>query len=316
MLGTTRVFRSRLKVHHLACLVCLSNIAATAQPKPDLEVSFEFLHNQIILHSMLNGKGPFNTLLDTGTNSCTIDSALARRLRLPLTRKSEGSGVGDKRFFTRSGVVDELRIGGLRVAQLPVNAIDLSAVSRELGRQCDGVLGYSFLESRIVQIDYFQRRVRFFSESPYSTPIASSDTPRRISFPMQFRPNSILPVFEDCFVNGTRLSITLDTGSSLGLILFPQAIRHLGLESLAATGIPLHPTGYAGKARLTKGWARSVALKTIDLGAIEAAFAERGYGEHEALERRGGNLGNAVLQDFLLTLDYVHRVVTLEKIED
>jgi hypothetical protein len=53
-------------------------------------------------------------------------------------------------------------------------------------------------------------------------------------------------------------------------------------------------------------------LKTIDLGAIEVAYVESGYGEDEALEDRGGNLGNAVLQDFVVTLDYPNRMVVLE----
>jgi hypothetical protein len=70
--------------------------------------------------------------------------------------------------------------------------------------------------------------------------------------------------------------------------------------------------GYRGKARLAKGWTRSVALKTIDLGAIEVAYVRSGYGEDEDIARRGGNLGNAVLQDFVLTLDYPHHIVVLE----
>jgi hypothetical protein len=116
-------------------------------------------------------------------------------------------------------------------------------------------------------------------------------------------------------VNGTRIPVTLDTGSSLALILFPEAIRHLGLERLAREGIPLDAAGYGGRANLSKGWVRSVKLGAIDLGAIEVAYVEKGYADREALARRGGNLGNAVLQDFVLTLDYCHRLVVLEAVD-
>jgi hypothetical protein len=108
------------------------------------------------------------------------------------------------------------------------------------------------------------------------------------SFPMQFRANSILPVIEECYVNGTKITVTLDTGSSLGLILFPQAVRYLGLEELARDGIPLNAAGYRGRARLMKGWVRSVKLKTYALGAVEVAYVESGYGDNEDLGRRGG----------------------------
>jgi hypothetical protein len=57
-------------------------------------------------------------------------------------------------------------------------------------------------------------------------------------------------------------------------------------------------------------------LRTIDLGAIEVAYVESGYGDTEDPKVRSGNLGNAILQDFLVTLDYVNRVVIFESNEE
>jgi predicted aspartyl protease len=265
----------------------------------DLEQPFDFLHNQIVLQVTIRGAGPYNFVLDTGTHASTIDLGLARRLGLPLA-------VG------QATMLDDVRVGGLAVEKLPAVALDLSKVSAQLGRPLHGVLGHNFLVSQVTRIDYFRRRIRFSTELPFPPADLPPDTSKRISFPMQFRAGSILPVLEDCFVNGTKIAVTLDTGSSLGLILFPKAVRLLGLEDLARTGIPMEAAGYRGEARLTKGWVRSMTLKTIDLGAIEVAYVRSGYGDNEDLERRGGNLGNATLQDFVLTLDYRDGVVVLE----
>ncbi len=281
-----------------------------------LEVPFDFLHNQIVLSVTANGQGPYNFILDSGTHASTIDLALAKRLRLtlgPATR--QGVGAGTERITGRQTVCRELRFGGMVVKDLAVVALDLSALSRQLGRPLHGVLGFGFLASRITQIDYFQRRLRFFSESPFSPSTQPAEGPKRVSFPMRFRGNSILPVLTDCVLNGAKITVTLDTGSSLGLILFPHAIRQLGLEDLARQGIPLQAAGYRGKVRITKGWVRSVALRNIELGAIEVGYALRGYGDNESAETRDGNLGNAVLQDFVLTLDYINRVVVLELVD-
>lgn len=284
-----------------------------AGAEPVVEAPFDFLHNQIVLRTMIDGQGPYNFVLDTGTHASTIDLRLARRLRLTLSPvRREATGAGHGRAAARETVCRKLRIGDLTAENLHAAALDLSKVSQELGRPLHGVLGYGFLEGRVVQIDYFRRRIRFYTASPFSPPPRPPDGPRRVVFPMRFRAGSILPVLEDCTVNGTRIPLTLDTGSSLGLILFPQAVRSLGLEDLARQGIPLQAAGYRGVARLTKGWVRSLVLKSLDLGAIEVAYVEEGYGESESLERRGGNLGNAVLQDFLLTLDYRNAVVVLE----
>ncbi len=298
----------------LLLFVVLGWISTSPLAGQDREIPFEFLHNQIVLSVSVNGKGPYSFVLDTGTHQATVDLALAKRLHLPLASKTEGSGAGSRRISGRQTVLQELRLGFVTAQNMPANALDLSAVSQRLGRPLHGVLGFGFLNSRVVGIDYFRRRIRFYKRSPFSPPLAAS-TPRRIAFPMHLLPGSVLPVLDDCYINGTRMPVTIDTGSSLGLILFPQAIRRLGLEKLAQQGIPLDAAGYRGNARLLKGWIRSVVFGSIDLGAIEVAYASRGYGDQETIDRRGGNIGNAVLQDFTLTLDYLNRIVTLEALE-
>ena len=146
----------------LALMLALTGAAVAA----DIEIPFEFLHNQIVLGTKVNGNGPYNFVLDTGTYASTIDLGLARRLQIPLaSTRSESRGAGSGRVFGRTAVVERLAVGGLEVGQLPVVALDLSRVSAQLGRPLHGVLGNNFLASRITQIDYFRRRIRFLAES-------------------------------------------------------------------------------------------------------------------------------------------------------
>jgi hypothetical protein len=296
----------------LVAFLISSWISQTAlSQKSGLEIPFDFLHNQILLRVMLNGQGPFSFILDTGTRGTAIDLRLARDLGLPLGTQAASQGVGAGRFVARATTFVELSVGSIVVRRLDAAVFDLSGVSRTLGRPLHGVLGFSFLDSRITQIDYFKRRIRFYSESPFPPNVQRNDA-KSISFPMKFRANSVLPVLEDCHVNGLRLALTFDTGSSLGLVLFPRSIERLGLAELARNGIPMDAAGYLGEARLTKGWVKSVVLKTIDLGAVETAYVRKGFADDEDPERRGGSVGNAILQDFVLTLDYSARLVTLQ----
>ncbi|PYT28908.1 MAG: hypothetical protein DMG57_13315 [Acidobacteria bacterium] len=281
----------------------------------NLEIPFDFIHNQIVLRGMLNGHGPYSFILDSGTRATTIDLQVARELGLPLGAQVTSKGVGAGHAAGRATTFVELCVGSLVVRRLDAAVFDLSGVSRTLGRPLHGVLGFGFLDSRIAQIDYFQRRVRFYEESPFSRNARREDG-KSISFPMQFHSQSVLPVLEGCFVNGMRLMVTLDTGSSLGLVLFPYTIERLGLAELARTGIPMEAAGYLGEARLTKGWVKSVMLKTIDLGAIEVAYARKGYATDENRGQRGGSIGNAILQDFVVTLDYRAGIVTLQSVSE
>lgn len=287
-----------------------------AATDPIADVPFDFLHNQVVVETWVNGQGPFRFVLDTGTHATTIDISLAARLGLRLkTSQKQATGAGTRRIKVVETICSELNAGGRSVFQVPATALDLAGVSRAMGRKLDGVLGSGFLNGSITQIDYFRRRIRFYSESPFPAGPRPADSPRRFSEPLRFHQNSVLPVLEDCAINGTPVRLTVDTGSSFGLILFPRAVRELGLVDLAQKGAPLDAAGYRGQVRFSKGWV-SLKLRTIDLGAIEAAYVEKGYGDDEDPKVRAGSLGNLILQDFVLTLDYVNRVVIFESSQE
>ncbi len=233
-------------------LVCATGLGISQSYAATLaDVGFEFLHNQIVLRATIGGKGPLNFILDTGTRTAIIDLRLARELKLPLGPEGPIAGVGTGRTAGRRTVCPELKIGDLAVHDLEVSAIDLSALSGSLGRPLHGVLGFGFLSQRVAQIDYFHRRIRFLDSAP--SPASTGDGPEATSFPMILRGTSVLPLLEDCYVNGIRISVTLDTGSSLGLILFPKAIDKLGLRELAKAGTPVQATGTSAGRGSRKG---------------------------------------------------------------
>src|SRR6059058_6058937 len=58
--------------------------AQTPRTDPVIEIPFEFSHNQIVISVKVDGKGPFNMLLDTGTDPSAIDIAAAKDIGLKL----------------------------------------------------------------------------------------------------------------------------------------------------------------------------------------------------------------------------------------
>ena len=95
--------------------------------------------------------------LDTGA-STVIDIAVVRRLGVPLVDTGQQgfgmTGVAGKRISTHV----EMRLGALRMANLPVDCLDLSqlkAISRGNGMPAfDGVIGAELLTVLQAQIDF------------------------------------------------------------------------------------------------------------------------------------------------------------------
>ncbi len=66
-------------------------------------------------------------------------------------------------------------------------AMDLSKLSSALGRPIGGVLGYSFFKTRIVQIDYPNRKVRFYAIAPSCAGAGHSHSPKRTKLSFRYK---------------------------------------------------------------------------------------------------------------------------------
>src|SRR5262249_13430446 len=136
-----------------------------------VEVPFTFEHSSVIVQVKVTGKASYNMLLDTGAEQSGIDLNTARELGLKLAPLGEGKAVATgKKENTNTVFVTKLpqiEIASLKAKDLLAAAVDFSRISQRIGIPVHGVLGYNFLQGRIVQFDYGKRVVRFYSGSPF-----------------------------------------------------------------------------------------------------------------------------------------------------
>jgi len=114
----------------------------------------------IIVPVHVNGVGPMNFALDTGSTMTCVDEGVAVRLRLPMQESVRGvaagaAGVGERRVVR----VDSLRVGGASMRELPACVLEL-VHARHVGVEIDGLLGLNFLRAFQVGIDFDRREVR------------------------------------------------------------------------------------------------------------------------------------------------------------
>lgn len=296
----------------LSLLLAIASICTSAQNKTKdtvFEAPFEFYRNEIILQVQVNGKGPLNMMLDTGTDPSAIDLTTARKLGLKLQalgKPATGGGTDvNLTYYTKLPVVE---VGGLTVKNLETLAIDLSKISERLGKTLHGVLGHSLLNGRIVQIDYPNRMLRIYSQSPVSKTANQSNTAKRTVVSFRYDDNVLL---DEVFVNGKKLVANFDTGSNGGFQLTPAAVSYLGLQEEFDRARVSTSVGFNGVSENREGEVSNVTIGGISVEAPAVVFFTKGTGRDK--KPWGINIGNAFLKDFVVTIDYRRKLITLER---
>ena len=282
----------------------------TADEKQVIEVPFSFDHNGVLLQVKINGKGPFNMLLDTGTSPSAIDLTTAREIGLKLSAAADpAKGVGTERILAYDTRLTRVEIGPFVAQDVAAGAIDLSKIEQVLGKPLHGILGYSLLKDRVVQIDYPKGIVRFYTVSPDVNAAPRANTPHRMRFP--FRVIGGVPIIDEVYVNGTKVKGLFDTGASDDFSLLPTAVERLGLMAEAAVGDRVTGTGYRGSAE-----ARAGKVKAIQIGAFSVSDPVVTLLLKGTISERdvyGLNIGNAFLKQYVVTFDYQNKRVLLER---
>lgn len=282
-----------------SCLIVIVGCFVQVRSQQPVAVPFEFIRNEIVVQVKVNGKGPFNMMLDTGTDPSAIDLVTAKELGLKLSSTGGPvSGGGTDKNVAYATSLPLLELGGLTAKKVAALAIDLTKISAGLGKPLQGVLGHSLLNGRIVQIDYPNRVVRFYSQSPFSKP-------RGLSF--RYNDNVLI---DDVYVNGKKLIGNLDTGSSGSFSLTPAAVTYLGLEDEFNRASVSTSVGFNNVSENREGKVSNVTIGGISVDTPSVVFFGKGTGRDK--KPWGVNIGNAFLKDFVVTIDYPRKLVTLE----
>jgi len=124
------------------------------------EVSFHLAPrgSAILVSTYINGKGPVDLILDTGSTITCLDDSLVDQLKLPVRRGAVGVGAGvgisgPLRLLS----VDSLRVGTVTATNLTVCSLNMKSF-QSISPGARGLLGLNFLKEFRVNID-FERSV-------------------------------------------------------------------------------------------------------------------------------------------------------------
>lgn len=265
-----------------AVLAAFPVAAATTQP---VEIPFIFTDGFIRVEAHVpQSAEPLHLLLDSGAGASVLSLRTAQRLHLPLGKTENVRGVGvDSAARHLNGVTASA--SGVVLSGVPL-AVDLSAADQLCSQPVDGLIGVDFFKNRVVQIDYIRHTLRITSAVPKA---GAERLPVKTINGIMCVPVGV----NDSTVRWTRL----DTGCNDALHwVVPKSAAH-GAHNAVSIGFVTDESDTS----LT-----SVALGKRSLRTVKTALHGAPLFPGEA-----GLLGNGILSQFLVTVDWSNHQVLL-----
>jgi hypothetical protein len=139
-----------------AMLLMATTFSLPAQVRPN-STPMEIIHGKPYVMVLVNGRGPFRFVIDTGTGGqALVTPELADRLELPVVgqaRLTDPSGQGGQRAQVVQ--VDSLQVAGVEFAG--IRAIRHGLAGED--ESCMGVLGFTLFRDYLLTLDYPNRRM-------------------------------------------------------------------------------------------------------------------------------------------------------------
>jgi hypothetical protein len=265
-------------------------------------VPIRLAENHVYLDVMLNGKGPYHFIFDTG-GANIVDPAVAKEIGATSSGSMQINGVGSQTEGSSFAVVKTLQVGDAKVtdqvfAVLPVR----KGFGVTAGQSVDGLIGYEVLSRFITTFDYAGKQVIFQMPGTFTAPPGASVVP--------ISQNGTQPQFA-CSIDGVPTVCTLDTGARDSLTLYtpfmksnPQVVP----AKLSAIGV--NGFGVGGPALGKLGRTQTLSFGKFTLPNLIGDYSTQTEGAL-AVPFLGANVGGGVWRRFTMTLDYNALTMTL-----
>jgi len=263
-------------------------------------IPFHMVRDLIIIHLNINGKGPFNFILDTGVGMMLItDPKLVDSINISNKRTIKISGLGQGEDY-EAYVTSELKVDipGLRSYDVGAAILktDHFGLANFAGMPIHGLLGYEFFANLAVKID--------FGDSTMSV-----SKPRDAKF---FRKVNKIPLIIEnrkaylhakvIFPSGVKADekLIFDLGAghpmSLENIIKKQGLPQQFIAANLGVGLTGPIQGFLSR------------VSEVDIGKFKIKSVITSFPVYNqelgTEEERDGNLGVGILKRFTLIVDY------------
>lgn len=274
-------------------------------------IPFELYNNLIVVQVKYNKLVNLNFILDTGVRSAILtDARMALLLNPRYVRsvKVRGLGGGSEVDAVIASGLDFTMAGLQGKEQLLVVLMeDVFSLSRFIGKEVHGLLGYEIFSRFVVEINYRDKVLKLYEPSVYRYKGKGDKLPMTVEDTKPF-------VDGEVKIKGKTVPVKLiiDSGAGHPLALYTQSHKDIVLpdttiQTLLGRGISGDITGSLGRVE-------SFQLGEEQLHHVLTSFPDSAsLGGSFNANNRQGSLGADILNRFIVTFNYHDNYVVLQK---
>jgi len=306
-------------------IVCAQNNADNTIAE---KIPFKLFNNHIYLQARINNSKPLWFVLDTGAGDI-LDAKHAKNLNLVLysTEPTSGSGEGsqdaaiaknvsfqiqNKKFTQKEIAVIALQGVEDCANKIAVDSTGKATMLEKAGttnqyQPMDGVLGFGFFKTFVVEINYNQQFLTLYDPATYHYQGNGKIIPIDIDGNHIFI-NAVVKKSGTANINGRFM---VDTGLMLAISLNTAFIEKNNLLPPSDQTKPFRICGLGGTSKAQMGTLPGVFIQNIFIDKPRTLFSQATGGVLSSTEF-DGLIGNAIFRHFKVIFDYANKQMILE----
>jgi len=273
--------------------------------------SFKLVKNLIIIPIIINGKGPFNFILDSGVGLFLItEPSLSEIFPANTSRTISINGIGEGNEMTAFIQPSaKIKISNSISGEMPVAILETDPfnLSSFVGMPIHGLVGYELFSSFTIRINYLLKTITYYRNE-------SAFIPRKgTKIPISIEDRKPYVNVDLTLPNGKKESVKLiiDTGAGHPLSLetnsgIPYLIPEKNIPANLGVGLSGMINGFISRIPM-------VHLGKFQLHNVICAFPDYSNVAAKIYSiSRNGNMGNNILKRFTVVFDYQRSTLYLK----
>jgi hypothetical protein len=270
--------------------------------KTSTSIPITLSENHVYLDVMLNGKGPYHFIFDTG-GANIVDPAVAKEIGAFGSGSAAGSGVGSATENFSFANVAKMQVGdAVLTNQLFGVAPTRQGFGVSAGRPVDGLIGWEVLARFVTRFDYANKTVTLSLPGTATAPQSAQVVP--------FVFYGTQPQIA-CTIDGIPAECTIDTGARDTIsFMGPFTTAHPQIVPATLTAPGINGFGVGGPAIGRLGRVASIGIGDLTLTNLVADYSAQTQGAFAA-PFVAANIGGNLLRRFTITFDYRNGTMAL-----